>query len=126
MIYKRNTIQSVKGYSFIFILYVRERERERERKKNHGSVVRALTLDCCVVPWWTVDLKGRRRSTGEWRPGQWLVFELRASSGRSRRRSQWLEGGLGGWSFKPLPPFMVEGDFWIWNLGLGISFLQFW
>uniref|UniRef100_A0A2N9FDS5 Uncharacterized protein n=1 Tax=Fagus sylvatica TaxID=28930 RepID=A0A2N9FDS5_FAGSY len=53
------------------------------------------TVDCCAVPWWTVDLEGWRRSTGEWRPGQWLVVELRASSEQSRRRSRWLEGGLG-------------------------------
>uniref|UniRef100_A0A2N9GAV9 Uncharacterized protein n=1 Tax=Fagus sylvatica TaxID=28930 RepID=A0A2N9GAV9_FAGSY len=59
-------------------------------------MVRALTVDCCAVPWWTMDLEGWRWSTSEWRPGQWLVVELRASSGRSRRRSQWLEGGLGG------------------------------
>ena len=49
MIYKRKTIQSVKGYSFIFILY----ERERERKKMDPWCVsgRWTVAPCRGGPW---------------------------------------------------------------------------
>uniref|UniRef100_A0A2N9GB11 Uncharacterized protein n=1 Tax=Fagus sylvatica TaxID=28930 RepID=A0A2N9GB11_FAGSY len=53
------------------------------------------TVDCCAVPWWTVDLEGWRRSTGEWRPGQWLVVELRASSGAEQEKI----AVAGGWTW---------------------------